>query len=668
MVGKGGLFGLNPAQRAAVEQIEGPVLILAGAGTGKTRVITTRIAFMLAREIPATDILAVTFTNKAANEMRERVTGMVSDGEADDVTVATFHSMCVRILRASIELLGYKKNFSIYTQSDQMGLLKKIIVRKAAKDEKIDAKVVQSAISNSKNMGIPVDDDPDSLIAEVYRAYQRELKSLNAVDFDDLMLLAVEVLEKHPEARLFWKDRFKYIMVDEFQDTNHLQMTLLKLLVGPAQNICVVGDDDQSIYGWRGADITNILEFERFFPNPKIIKLEENYRSNNTILRLANSVIRHNLTRREKTLWSSKGDGERVRIMAMPDSQTEAEAVINEIRDSHRMRNKAYEDMAVLFRTNTQSRIFEHQFREAEVPYRLIGGQSFYERREVKDLMSYLALFTNPADDVSLLRVIATPPRGIGEGTIAMATEYSIAKDMSIYDTIQEPDFLINLSNRASGALDRFVTFVNEFSDVATTKSADYATMTEELCKELDYNEYVKRTCKNADEANMRLKNIHELVESMHDYRAKRPKKSLKGFLDAAALSSDREKKDEDTSGVSLITMHASKGLEFPICYVVGCEEGILPHSRSVEEDTLDEERRIMYVAITRAKEELTISWCKSRVKWGDKIPCSPSSFFKEMSEDEIEKISWDELAEEVATEEVADDYFARMKEMLSNM
>ena len=319
MLANKGLLALNPPQRSAAEQIYGPVLILAGAGTGKTRVVTTRIAGMLYNDIPASQILAMTFTNKAANEMRERVGTMVEGKMADDVVISTFHSLCVRILRTCIERLGYKKTFSIYTQSDQLGLLRRIIVRKLGKDETLEPKLANMLISQAKNTGKPISDQEDSLISEVYRTYQRELKLLNAVDFDDLMILAVQGLEENSDIQREWQRRFRFIMVDEFQDTNHLQMDLLRLLVGQEQNICVVGDDDQSIYGWRGAEITNILDFERFFKNPKVIKLEENYRSTNRILRLANSLIRHNLDRREKTLWSSRGEGEKIRLVSMPD-------------------------------------------------------------------------------------------------------------------------------------------------------------------------------------------------------------------------------------------------------------------------------------------------------------------------------------------------------------
>ncbi|MAB76793.1 MAG: DNA helicase UvrD, partial [Verrucomicrobiales bacterium] len=554
---KEGLLALNPPQRAAAEQVYGAVLILAGAGTGKTRVVTTRVAHMLYNEIPGSQILAVTFTNKAANEMRERVSDMVEGDMAEDVTVCTFHSLCVRILRSCIERLGYKKSFSIYTQSDQIGLLKRIIVRKIGKDESMDAKLANMLISQAKNMGRPISESDDSLISEIYRTYQAELKQLNAVDFDDLLILAVKGLKENPDIQHEWQRRFRFITVDEFQDTNHLQMELLRLLVGPDQNICVVGDDDQSIYGWRGAEISNILDFERFFKNPKIIKLEENYRSTNRILRLANGVIRHNMGRREKTLWSSLGDGEKIRLVAMPDAETEAEWVISEILECHRINGRRYEDIAILFRMNSQSRLMEETLREAEIPYKLIGGQSFFERREIKDVLAYLYLFLNHEDDVSLLRVIATPPRGIGQGTIALATQFSIDHKVSVWETINDGRFLAALTSRAQKAIENFTDFINKYADVANTDSANYASMTQELLKEIDYDEFLKKNCKSPEEVDNRRRNVAELIESMHSHVAK-SKRGLRGFLDSVALDQDKEDDDDGGQGISLITMHAS--------------------------------------------------------------------------------------------------------------
>ena len=665
---KKGLLALNPPQRAAAEQVNGPVLILAGAGTGKTRVITTRIAGMVYDGIPPEHILAVTFTNKAASEMRERVGTMIDPEVAERLTISTFHSLCVRILRTCIERLGYKKSFSIYTQSDQIGLLKRIIVRKIGKDESLEPKLANMLISQAKNSGKPISDQEDALINEVYRTYQRELKLLNAVDFDDLLILAVQGLGENPDVRAEWQRRFRFIMVDEFQDTNHLQMDLLRHLVGPEKNICVVGDDDQSIYGWRGADITNILEFERFFSNPTVIKLEENYRSTNCILRLANSLIRHNVNRREKTLWSGRGEGEKVRVVAMPDADTEADWVIGEILERHRLGRRPYDDMAILFRMNSQSRVMEEKLRENEIPYKLIGGQSFYERREIKDILAYLALFLNHDDDVSLLRVISTPTRGIGEGTISLATQFSIDHQMSVFTALNDLQFRSVLTSRAQKAIEAFTDFIHRYSDIAHTKGANYAAMAEELVNEIDYATFLKKNCKTPEEVDNRRKNVAELIEGMRNHFEK-SKRGLRGYLDSVALMQEREdeKNEAEGNGVSLITMHAAKGLEFPVCHIIGVEEGILPHSRSIEEGSRDEERRLFYVGITRAMEDLTTTWCRSRKRYGDKMPCQASSFFRELSKEELIETDHGTLEAAPVDEDFAADYFARMKEMLKS-
>ena len=488
------------------------------------------------------------------------------------------------------------------------------------------------------------------------------------MDFDDLIILAVRGLQENADIRREWQRRFRYVMVDEFQDTNHLQMDLLKSLVGEEHNICVVGDDDQSIYGWRGADITNILGFEQFYPNPTVIKLEENYRSTNCILRLANSLIRHNLTRRDKTLWSGMGDGEKVRLVAMPDAETEAEWVIGELLDRHRIGRRPYDEMAILFRMNSQSRVMEEKLRENEIPYKLIGGQSFYERREIKDILAYLALFLNHDDDVSLLRVIAAPPRGIGEGTITLATQFSIDHQMSVFTALNDLEFLGCLTTRAQRAIGAFTTFIYRYSDIVHTKSANYAAMTEELIKEISYAEFLKKNCKTPEEVDSRRKNVSELIDGMHSHFEK-SKRGLRGYLDSVALMQDREdaKNEAEGNGVSLITMHAAKGLEFPVCHIIGVEEGILPHSRSIEEGSRDEERRLLYVGITRAKEDLTITWCRSRKRYGDKMPCQPSSFFRELSKEELIETDHSTLAAAPVDEDYAADYFAKMKEMLSS-
>lgn len=665
------LSSLNAPQFEAATHIHGPLLILAGAGTGKTRVVTTRIAHMVDEGILPERILAVTFTNKAANEMRERVGQMVSKKAGELITVSTFHSLCVKILRMSIDCIGYKRNFSIYTQGDQTGLVRKLIVQKGGKDEKLEPGAVLAAIGNLKNKGVSLDDAGDDFIASIARAYQRELKALNAVDFDDLLCLAVKVLKEHAHVREHWRARFHYIMVDEFQDTNSLQMGLLENLVGPDSNVCVVGDDDQSIYGWRGAEITNILEFERFFANPKVVKLEENYRSTNPILHTANSLIKHNKNRREKQLWSQKEGSNMVRLIGMPNDTDEAQTIVDEIFEIQNTEKRGWNDFAILIRMNAQARLFEQMMRDAKIPYRVIGGMSFFDRREVKDLMGYLSVILNPDDDVNLLRIVNSPPRGIGANTINLANEYSREMQISVYQALTDTDFTQQLSKRGQVAIEEFIDFIEDCRDGMCGPDMPYPQRFQKMIEDLEYIEFTKRNCKTEKEANSRELNINSLIESLHHYagKTKRKKKDLQGFLDNAALQQDRESDDdfEEQEGVSIITLHASKGLEYPIVYLVGLEEGTLPHKRSLEEGTSDEERRLLYVGITRAMERLTITYCTSRKRYGDLLPTQPSSFLKELDRTYVEEISFEEVTQAPADEEMAADYFARMRAMLGN-
>ncbi len=657
---------LNPAQQKAAKTLKGPVLILAGAGTGKTRTITTRICHLLDRGARPESILAVTFTNKAANEMRERVSKSTPKGIAGKLTISTFHSLCVRILRGDIDLLGYKKNFTIYTASDQVGLVKKLIVKKAGKDEKLKPEEALGLWSRQRNKGIPAGDD-GSLVVEVMREYHRQLKLLNAVDFDDLLVLAMELLRNHPEVRHSWQRKYEYLMVDEFQDTNSLQMTLLRDLVGPHKNICVVGDDDQSIYGWRGAEISNILEFERFFPNPTVVTLEENYRSTNTILNTANGLIRHNRNRRPKKLWSSKESEEKVRLISMPGEKEEAEFVVDEIRDLKNAEDRKWEDFAVLFRTNGQTRIFEETMRQFKIPYRVVGGQSFFDRREVKDVLGYLCLLANPDDDVNLLRVINNPPRGLGDTFVEQATAESALRKEPIMHTLRHPEFVGLFSQKTQGALARFLDLVGRYRSAVATHEKDFGSLIDELLAEIDYVAYLRRTCKEVEEADMRARNVSEFLVSIRE-RKLRTHEDLVEFLSTVALDDSRESSQEDLekkSGVSLITMHAAKGLEFPIVYLPGLEEGILPHKRSAEEGTRDEERRLLYVGITRAQLRLTLSYCHTRLKWGDRVPCMPSSFIKELDEKWVDWTTWQEIQSRPVTGDEADDAFAKMRAML---
>ncbi|MFN5578532.1 MAG: ATP-dependent helicase, partial [Akkermansiaceae bacterium] len=443
---------LNHAQREAVANLDGPVMILAGAGTGKTRTVTCRIAHMLERKIPPAEILAVTFTNKAASEMRERIGGMVSKHAAEQMTVCTFHSLCVRLLRGGIDKLGYKKNFSITAYSDQVGIMKQLLVRKGGTDEKIKAETVLTEISRAKNKGIDVQDISDDYFAQLAVAYQNELRAQNAVDFDDLLVLAEQVLREHSDVRDHFRKLYTRVTVDEFQDTNSLQMRLLQQLVGPPYHVCVVGDDDQSIYGWRGAETANILEFERFFPNPKIIRLEENYRSTHAVLHTANSLIKHNLGRRGKILRSTRMGGEKVRVVAMPGDDEEAEFISEEILAAKSAVGRKWEDFAVLFRTNGQSRKLELALRERKIPYRMVGAQSFYDRREVRDVLAYAQLLAAPDTDVPLLRILNAPNRGIGQSTAVLATDWSREHHESVWQALCDPKFTATIGPKARAA------------------------------------------------------------------------------------------------------------------------------------------------------------------------------------------------------------------------
>lgn len=656
---------LNHAQREAVAAQDGPVMILAGAGTGKTRTVTCRIAHMLERKIPPSEILAVTFTNKAAAEMKERISGMVSKKAAREMTVCTFHSLCVRLLRGGIHKLGYKPNFSITAYSDQVGIMKQLIVRKGGTDEKIKAETVLTEISKAKNKGLDLSDLQDDFFAQLAIAYQNELRAQNAVDFDDLLLLAEQVLREHQDIRNQFRNIYTRVTVDEFQDTNSLQMRLLQQLVGPPHHVCVVGDDDQSIYGWRGADTANILEFESFFPSPKVIRLEENYRSTEAILHTANSLIKHNLGRREKILRSTRGNGENIRIVAMPGDDEEADFIADEILGEKTAHGRQWEDFAILFRTNGQSRKLELALRDRKIPYRMVGAQSFYDRREIRDVLAYTALLISPDNDIPLLRILNAPNRGIGQATAILATDDSREKNRSVWQSLCDPFFTSTLSAKARTAIEAFVALISSAKNRIDISKENPADTLSQLLTDIEYLPWIERGCKNDSERQQRGEAIHSLKQSLHDHIAKG--KKLQSFLDDSALASDREDDDlEKKKGATLITLHASKGLEFPIVYLVGLEEGYLPHFRSISEGTKDEERRLLYVGITRAQELLTLTYCSIRMKWGQKTGCQPSSFIGEMDDTFIEHTTFDDIQNAEVTSDDLDDFFSSMNHLFS--
>ncbi|MBK1882953.1 UvrD-helicase domain-containing protein [Luteolibacter pohnpeiensis] len=658
---------LNTAQRQAVGTLDGPVLILAGAGTGKTRTVTCRIAHMLEKKIPAEEILAVTFTNKAASEMRERIGGMVSKKAAGEMTVCTFHSLCVRILRGGIDKLGYKKNFSICSHSDQVGIMKQLLVRKGGSDEKVKPDTVLSAISGAKNKGLDPADLEDDFFATLAVAYQNELRAQNAVDFDDLLLLAEKILSEHADVREYFRHRYTRVTVDEFQDTNALQMRLLQQLVGPPYHVCVVGDDDQSIYGWRGAESANILQFERFFPDPKIIRLEENYRSTHAVLHTANSLIKHNLGRREKILRSTRKGGDPVRVVAMPGDEEEAEFIAEEILAGKSAVGRAWEDFAVLFRTNGQSRKLESALRERKIPYRMVGAQSFYDRREVRDALAYAQLLASPDADVPLLRVINAPNRGIGQTTAVLATDWSREHHESVWQALCDPEFTDTLGPKARTAVQEFVALIAGAKNRIDLNHESPAEVLDGMLKEMEYLQWIERGCKTETERVQRGEGLHNVIDSLRKHVAKG--KKLQSFLDDSALASDREDDDlEKKQGATLITLHASKGLEFPIVFLVGLEEGFLPHSRSIVEGTKDEERRLLYVGITRAQDQLTLTYCSKRKKWGQETHCEASSFIGELDDEYMDHTSYDDILGAEASTEDLGNFFGSLKGLLDDI
>jgi superfamily I DNA/RNA helicase len=635
------LFDLNPEQELAVRTTEGPLLILAGAGTGKTRVITARVAYLLAKDVKPENILAVTFTNKAANEMRERLAKMVEPSIAKKVLMSTFHALCVRILRQDIEKLGYKKNFSIYDDGDQLGLIKKLITKTAAKDEKLDPNIAKNLISKAKNNGWRESrpGDEKTLAGAVFARYQAELKTLNAVDFDDLLLLTVKLLDEHADVRIKWQQRFHYLMIDEFQDTNRLQLELITHLAYERKNVAVVGDDDQSIYGWRGAEVSNILEFESHFPNPTVVKLEQNYRSTNTILGTANHLIKNNPRRRPKQLWSSSEGGDKVRVIQMPDDRQEAQFVAEEVHRRQTMESANWDDFAVLFRTNMQSRLIEQNLRSLKIPYKIIGGRSFFDAREIKDFLAYASCILNTDDDVSLLRIINTPARGISANTVERATEISARQNCSVFEALKLPMFRSALTSRAAASIDGFLDLLDRYETRLNEPLANQGEIVRELVKEVGYLEELRRTCKTPEEALKRETNVQEMLRSIEEHQS-RSTEGLRGFLDEMMLRQEREEDEDELkgNGVTLITLHAAKGLEFPHVYLIGLEDGILPHDRSKMENTVDEERRLLYVGITRARKTLAITWCRARIKYGSPQGCSPSAFLRELPAEFIDE------------------------------
>ncbi len=645
------LSKLNPSQAEAAGTINGPVLVLAGAGTGKTRVITYRIAYMLASGIPGSQILGMTFTNKAAKEMRERLNDLVTPAAAENVTLGTFHSFCGKLLRKEIHRLGYLSNFSIADESDQQGIFKQAAGALDCNYEGFPSAQAFAMIGKWKNHLVQpreailaADTSFEAQAAHIYEKYQELLELQNLIDFDDMLMLAYRVLKEFPEALNACRERFRYLLVDEYQDTNAAQFALVKLLAGETCNLCVVGDDDQSIYSWRGADVGNILDFPDFFPGAKVIKLEQNYRSTSGILAAANAAITggSSMRRHAKKLWSALGEGTRPRILRLGDGEAEAVFAGDLIRQIKEEEGRNYSDFAILYRSNQLSRQLEQTLRQQGVPYKLFGGQQFYQRREIKDAIAYLRLIANPRDDQSLLRVLASPPRGIGAKAIEELKRKRELQQKPMLSTLGDPEFLNTLSKPGR-------TGAAQLNDAIRAGKAAFAApggLAQKIIRYLEDSGYLsglQKIYKDISDAEKRRDNLDEFISSVTQFEQKQKEPpSLEACLESFALLEESERAEEENAGadaVTLSTIHASKGLEFPVVILIAAERGIFPHERAIEEGALDEERRLFYVAITRAKQQLYLLHARCRMTRGITRPAMPSQFLALLDDKVAERL-----------------------------
>jgi DNA helicase-2/ATP-dependent DNA helicase PcrA len=629
------LESLNPTQLDAVEHTEGPLLILAGAGSGKTRVLTHRVAYLIDQGLAAPEeVLAITFTNKAAREMKDRVALLVGP-DSRKMWVSTFHAFCARILRAHAEKLGYKRGFSIYDGADQVRLVKRCIVELGKDPKRFNPRSFQAQISSAKNVLMPPDDFLRNTegyiaenVAEVYDLYQRRLYENNAMDFDDLIMQTVALLELFPEVRDRYQTRFKYVHVDEYQDTNHAQYRLVNVLAAAHRNLCVVGDDDQSVYSWRGADIRNILDFERDYPEAKVVKLEQNYRSTQTILDAANAVVANNASRKAKELWTAGGEGERIRVFAASDEYAEARFVVSEI-EKLTDRGASPREIAAFYRTNAQSRALEDVLVREGVPYQIVGGVRFYERAEIKDAMAYLAVISNPADSVGLERIINVPKRGLGNTSVAKLQDHARRNGLTLYESLAEVP-----AAGLAGKAEKACASVRELFEGwrVAAREVSPAELIGAVLDESGYRGELR--AENTIEAESRLENLEELINAAREYERVEPEPTLDGFLQEQALYSQQDSVTSEGGSVTLMTLHNAKGLEFDHVFVVGMEEGTFPHARSLDEQNLEEERRLAYVGITRAKKTLTLTHAKLRSNWGEREYRMPSRFLSEIPDE----------------------------------
>ena len=638
--------GLNPAQKKAVEHTDGPLLIMAGAGSGKTKVLTCKIANLLAHDVAPWSILAITFTNKAATEMRERVDRLIGEG-AKDVWLSTFHSFCARFLRREIEATDiYKRNFVIYDSSDSQ-----VVIKDCLKELNLDPKqyapnAIQNAISNAKNqlMGPKaMERDAENFfqkkVAEVYKSYARKLRTNNALDFDDLLMVSVVLLEENEEIRTKYQRRFKYILVDEYQDTNGAQYQLTKILAAQHHNLCVVGDADQSIYGWRGADIRNIMDFEQDYPESHTIKLEQNYRSTKNILAAANAVIEHNINRKKKELWTDNATGEKLTTYEARDERDEGQFITTTITKQKTIFNASYGDMAILYRTNAQSRVIEETFMRAGIPYTMVGGLKFYDRKEIKDILAYLRVIYNPLDTVSLMRIINVPKRGLGATSLGKIAAYAEEHELTMFDVISNPDALDEIpgiTTRVKKPLELFSAFIFQFMGYQANMHLD-----DLIQKVLDESGYLAELkAENKPENESRIENLREFIGVARDFEKSEETPNLETFLSQLSLVSDIDNAEMEDDRVTLMTLHSAKGLEFPIVFMIGMEEGLFPHSRTLMDDNeIEEERRTCYVGITRAQRKLYLTNARQRTIYGKTNAFPPSRFLAEIPEDYVERL-----------------------------
>jgi len=635
------LSDLNDVQRQAVEAVEGPVLVLAGAGSGKTRTLTYRIAYLVKeKKVMPSRILALTFTNKAAREMKERISALLSK-ETVPLWIGTFHSIAARILRIEAEQIGFEKNFSIYDVDDQVRAVKKVMSSLGISQQQFPPKLVQSRISRAKNKFLfPQDlksngqEGLDVMLPEIYETYQKMLRENNALDFDDLLIKPVELFDRQKKIHEKYADKFQYIMIDEYQDTNHAQYQLIKRLVTKHKNIYVVGDEDQSIYGWRGADINNILSFQKDFPGARVIKLEENYRSDKNILKAANAIVKNNVQRIGKNLWTSREDGEKVCLYVAADEKDEAKHIVEIIHDEMYTQKRSFKDLAILYRTNAQSRIIEDFLRRNAISYTIIGSVRFYDRKEIKDLLSYLKLIANPADSISLKRIINFPLRGIGGATVSKVEKFAEMENITLFEALGRVDEIASISAAMKGNITGFYTLIRKFIDLSSELSAVELTST--LATETGLIHHYK-TEYDQYEAESRIANIDELFTSIQQFVDERQKEnrddSLPAFLEEVSLLSDVDSWNTDSNAVTLMTLHAAKGLEFPVVYICGVEDGLIPLQRSTENGSneLEEERRLFYVGITRAQKKVYLSYARRRNRYGSSIDVQASMFLNEI-------------------------------------